>query len=195
MSQPLSLFVRESVPAPPPSEHRAMRARRPHGVGPEAALRALLRREPALAERCLRLLSPPPESVEVTLPEHALPLVWPLLAGRDHEALVSVALDIRARSIEVAVLSSGSPGATVVDPAQIYRWALTRSRPAASILLAHNHPSGDPRPSFADRVATERVAAAGKALHIPLADHLIVADPERWCSMAELGLLSAGGRG
>lgn len=154
---------------------------------PEAALKALLREDPALAERCLRLLSPEPAPGEITLPERAVALVLPLLAGRDHEALVCIALDNRCRVIDVAVITTGSVSATVVDPAQIFRWALTRSRPAAAIILAHNHPSGDPKPSFADRMATEKVAAAGRTLNVTLADHVVVADPDKWCSMAEMG--------
>ena len=70
----------------------------------------------------------------------------------------------------------GSANFTIVDPAQIYGIALRHH--AAAILLAHNHPSGDPTPSVQDREVTQRVAAAGRILGIPLVHHVVVGASE-----------------
>ncbi len=156
---------------------------------PEALVRALIREDPALAERFLRLVAPTPPLVHLARAEHAYAVVRPLLAGRATEALVCLAMDSKHRVIESAILTTGSASATVVDPAQIYRWALTRSRQVCSIILAHNHPSGDVTPSPADINLTALIAEVGRTLAVPLFDHLIVGDPDRWCSMAQLGLM------
>lgn len=147
----------------------------------------LLRSDPELAARVLRLLVGEPGPEPVVTSAAAAALVRPLLAGRENEALVVVALDSRRRVIDVAVLTVGCDGTTIVDAQQIYRWALTRSRPTASIILAHNHPSGDPTPSPADRRSSRRVAAAGRVIGIPLVDDLVVTDGGAWASVIELG--------
>jgi DNA repair protein RadC len=59
---------------------------------------------------------------------------------------------------------------------------------AAAIIVAHNHPSGDPTPSADDRAVTEQLAAAGRILDIPVHDHIIIAG-SRYTSFAEAGLL------
>lgn len=150
----------------------------------------LLRSDPDLAARVLRLLVGEPSSEPVVTSAAAAALVRPLLAGRENEALVAVALDIRRRVVDLAVLTLGCDGCTIIDPQQIFRWALTRARPSAFVILAHNHPSGDPTPSSADRRSSRRVATAGRVLGIPLVDDLVVTDSGAWASLAELGLLS-----
>jgi DNA repair protein RadC len=159
-------------------------------ASPEAHIVQLVRDDARLADRVLRLLMGEPCTDAVVSPEQAVAVILPLLVGREHEALVVVALDSRRRVVDVAVLTVGCEGCTIVDPQQIFRWALTRSRPSASIILAHNHPSGDTTPSAADRRASHKVAAAGRVLGIPLADHIVVTDAGAWASMAEMGLLT-----
>lgn len=150
----------------------------------------LVRDDAGLADRVLRLLVGEPCRDAVVTPEQAVAVVLPHLVGRENEALVVVALDCRRRVVDVTVLTVGCDGCTIVDPQQIFRWALTRHRPSASIVLAHNHPSGDPTPSSADRRSSRRVAAAGRVLGIPLVDDLVVTDSGSWVSLAELGLLT-----
>ena len=150
----------------------------------------LLRSDPDLAARVLRLLVGEPSSEPVVTSAAAAALVRPLLAGRENEALVAVALDSRRRVVDVAVLTVGCDGCTIIDAQQIYRWALTRSRPCACLILAHNHPSGDPTPSAADGRSSRQVAAAGRVLGIPLVDDLVVTDSGAWASLAEMGLLT-----
>jgi DNA repair protein RadC len=59
---------------------------------------------------------------------------------------------------------------------------------AAGVIIAHNHPSGDPTPSAEDRAVTQQLLAAGRLLDIPLYDHVVLAG-ERWVSFATTGLL------
>ncbi len=160
-------------------------------ASPEARIAQLVRDDARLADRVLRLLVGEPSTDAVVRPEQAVAVVLPHLVGRENEALVVVALDSLRRVVDVAVLTVGCDGCTIVDPQQIFRWALTRSRPSASIILGHNHPSGDTTPSAADRRATHKVVAAGRVLGISLEDHLVVTDTGAWASMAELGLLTS----
>jgi DNA repair protein RadC len=161
---------------------------RPYATTEDRILQ-LVRDDAGLADRVLRLLVGEPCTDAVVGPDRAVAVVLPHLVGRENEALVVVALDCRRRVVDVTVITVGCDGCTIVDPQQLYRWALTRHRPSASIILAHNHPSGDTTPSAADRRATHKVAAAGRVLGIPLADHVVVTDSGEWASMAELGLL------
>lgn len=97
----------------------------------------------------------------------------PLLSGRPEEVVYLLCLDARCRVTFPALLSSGTVVEAHVHPRQVVEVAL-RHR-AASVILAHNHPSGNPEPSGSDRVLTERVHAALAAVDIPLLDHVIVA--------------------
>ena len=85
-------------------------------------------------------------------------------------------------------VSQGGMAGTVIDPKIIFATAL-KAR-ANSIIIAHNHPSGQLRPSQADKDLTNKLFAAGKALDLPLLDHLILA-PEGGCfSFADEGLIN-----
>jgi len=97
-----------------------------------------------------------------------------LLAGREAEALAAVALDRRHRVIDTEILTTGNDSMTVVCPRQILRWVLTRARPATSVLVAHNHPSGASQPSSQDDDVTWRLGAACRAAGITFVDHLII---------------------
>ncbi len=84
------------------------------------------------------------------------------------------------------VLSVGSVNASLVSPREVFIQALQAQ--AVSIILLHNHPSGNPKPSHADQQITERIAACGKFLQIMLADHIIIGD-NKYYSFREKGLL------
>jgi DNA repair protein RadC len=83
--------------------------------------------------------------------------------------------------------TKGSVTESAVYLREIYAQALQRG--AASILCAHNHPSGNPRPSAADRQLTEELVIAGQAMRVPLLDHLIVGEATYY-SFADEGLLA-----
>lgn len=152
-----------------------------------AVTAALRGADEATIARVTRLLVAEP-TVAVSGPETAAAALWPLLAGREREAVAVAAVDRRNRVIEASVISEGNDAFCVVCPRTILRWVLTRPRPAAGFILAHNHPSGDPTPSPQDREVTVRVARAGAAVGLPLLDHLVLTDdPHRWRSFAAVG--------
>lgn len=98
------------------------------------------------------------------------------LAGRKREHFILILLDARRRVLKVAPVSVGSLDMSVVHPREAFREAITAG--AAAILLAHNHPSGDPTPSEQDLDLTRRLAEGGRLLGIPVLDHLIVGNGE-----------------
>ncbi|MCB9664536.1 MAG: DNA repair protein RadC [Alphaproteobacteria bacterium] len=154
------------------------------GVGRASALRvaAALR----LGRRSLRT-GEPPRVLDSAWAAHAL--LGPGLLGLAVEELHAAYLDRRRRVLDLRSLTRGSEQFTVVDPRQIFRPAVALG--AAGVVLAHNHPSGDPSPSVQDLEVTRRVAAAGRTLGIELVDHLVVAR-EGWVSLRETGQLDPG---
>jgi DNA repair protein RadC len=103
--------------------------------------------------------------------EAAYTVLGPRLRSLQEEELVGLFLDRRHRPLACRRLTRGSDALTVVDPRHVFRIAVGVG--AASVILAHNHPSGDPTPSPQDREVTLRVAHAGRVLGIPLLDHLV----------------------
>ena len=94
------------------------------------------------------------------------------LKYQQRECLVLVVLDSKNRILADEVLSVGSLNASIADPREIFSTALKKN--GASIILLHNHPSGDPMPSREDILTTERIEKAGLLLGIPLNDHIIL---------------------
>lgn len=125
----------------------------------------------------------------VCTPNDAAEWLRPALAALPHEELHALYLDRRGRPVARRLLTRGSDGFTVVDPRQVYRPAVALG--ALSVVLAHNHPSGDPTPSAMDREVTRRTRKAGTVIGVQLVDHIVVAGVE-WTSMAQQGLVSGG---
>ena len=109
-----------------------------------------------------------------------------VLTRLDREAFVSILLDLKNRVLGVHVVSVGSLSASLVHPREVFKAAILTN--AASLIILHNHPSGDPTPSREDREITSRLKRCGETLGIPLVDHVIVA-AEGYRSFAESGLL------
>jgi DNA repair protein RadC len=91
------------------------------------------------------------------------------------EHFVVFALDAKNRVISATTVHIGTLTMSVVGPREVFRFAVREG--ASSIIVAHNHPSGDPTPSPEDIDVTKRLVAVGKSLDIPLADHIIIGDP------------------
>jgi DNA repair protein RadC len=108
------------------------------------------------------------------------------LAGARREHFVGLYLNTRNRLIARETISVGSLNASIVHPREVYEPAL-RHR-AASLVVVHNHPSGETDPSEDDLLITRRLAETGEILGIGLLDHVIVA-PGRFTSLRELGKL------
>jgi len=107
-------------------------------------------------------------------------LLAPRVRGLDRETFHVLLLDGRHRLLEVRQVSEGTLTTSLVHPREVYLPALRR--PAAAIVVAHNHPSGDPEPSAHDWAVTDRLVRAGRVLGVPVTDHLVIAGP-RWVSM------------
>ena len=108
--------------------------------------------------------------------------------GVEHFAMV--ALDSQNHPIGWFPTSTGTVSASLVDPKVIFRNALLAPG-CASIILVHNHPSGEPAPSREDIRLTQQLVEAGKLLELRIHDHIIVGSGSgRWVSLAERGLVS-----
>ncbi len=101
------------------------------------------------------------------------------------EHLRVILLDVTRRVMAIPTVYIGSLNMTVVRIAEVFREAVTRN--AASLVLVHNHPSGDPTPSEEDFVLTEKIIEAGKLLDITVLDHVIIGQGN-WVSLRETGL-------
>lgn len=152
------------------------------GMGPARAVR--LHAALALGRRARITRQPPPRSI--TGPSDAWSHLAPLLEERPVEELHALYLAPRGRLLAHRGLTSGSDRYTVVDPRQVFRPAIELG--AASVIVAHNHPSGDPTPSEPDVDVTRRLAAAGQVLGVALIDHLVVGRG-RYTSLAEQRIL------
>lgn len=109
------------------------------------------------------------------------------LRHRETECVILVSLDAKGRMISEKRISDGSVRMSLLPPREIFLEAL-RSK-AVNIVLVHNHPSGDPSPSRADREVTRNISRLGKMMDILLLDHIIIGD-NRYVSLKELGYLT-----
>lgn len=106
--------------------------------------------------------------------------------GREH--FWAVFLDAQLRYVMHAEVSVGTLTASLVHPREVFGPALREG--AASLILVHNHPSGDPSPSREDIALTRKLVEAGKLLDVPIHDHVIVGNGgAQYVSMAERGLV------
>jgi len=131
---------------------------------------------------------PPAERALVAAPRDAAALLIPAYGACRTEQFGVVLLDTRQRIIRTAVLAIGSLNSAGVEPREVFREAVLAG--AAAIILFHNHPSGDPRPSRDDEALTGRLVAAGTLMGIEVVDHIIVGET-RYCSFRESGRLPA----
>ena len=96
------------------------------------------------------------------------------LASNAEETAVILCLDGKGNIVGIHEVSRGELGSTVISPREIFKRAVLNN--AFAIILAHNHPSGDPTPSMEDIKTTKRLLEAGELMGIPLIDHIIVVD-------------------
>ena len=108
------------------------------------------------------------------------------LRDAPHEQFHLLLLDGRHRLLREVMASRGTLTASLVHPREVFRPALREG--AAALVVAHNHPSGDPAPSGEDREVTRRLVQAGALLGVPLLDHVVVAE-RGWVSLREQGEL------
>lgn len=113
------------------------------------------------------------EQVQITSPSEAVAYFGPKLRDLTREVFLVAFLNNAKTVTGYRKISSGGATATIVDPAEVMRQSILNE--ACSILLLHNHPSGNPSASRADVQLTRRIMESGKLLGIPVDDHIIVA--------------------
>ena len=108
----------------------------------------------------------------IAAPSYAAEFFMPKLQYLQHEEMVVALLNARNEVIGSRVVSRGTLICSSVDPREVYSYAITNH--AASIIIAHNHPSGDPMPSADDIALKKVIEATGKIIRIPMVDHIII---------------------
>ncbi len=111
-------------------------------------------------------------------------MLAPLLEPQSVEFFVTVLLDVQNHVIGYDETSKGTLTSSLVHPREVFGPAVRFG--AAAVIVAHNHPSGDPEPSNADRTLTKRLLEAGTLLGIPLLDHIIIGSNGSFRSLREV---------
>src|SRR3990172_7877496 len=156
-----------------------LRAR--HGIGSAKAAQLLAAIE--LGGRFARAeLS---ERRAIQSPEDVAELLRYEIGGREQEHLIVVLLDTRNRLLRIVEVYVGSLNTSVVRIGEIFREAVRAN--AAALIVAHNHPSGDPSPSPEDVAVTRAMVEAGRLLDVEVLDHLIIGK-DRHLSLRQAGL-------
>jgi DNA repair protein RadC len=150
------------------------------GIGPAKACQLQ-----ACAEFSRRMhVDTPAQSIKLTEPIGVWRLVKDKLADYHKEHYILISLDARSRLLGVDILSIGTLDAALVHPRETFAMAIRRH--AIRVIVCHNHPSGDTRPSDDDLAVTKRLVTAGKILGIAVVDHVVIAK-DRFYSLHEHG--------
>ena len=110
---------------------------------------------------------------KITSPKDVADIFIPLLRDELKEKFILVCLNSANKMIKHEVISVGNLNSSVVHPREIFKAAIENN--SASVILIHNHPSGNPEPSNEDIAITKKIVEAGRILDIPVFDHLIIA--------------------
>lgn len=122
----------------------------------------------------------------IRTPDDAATLLMSDMSSLKQEHFVVLYMNVKNQVIHRQTVFIGSLNASIVHPREIFREAVKRS--AASIICAHNHPSGNPTPSQEDIDVTKRIQQAGNVLGIELLDHVIIGD-DQFISLKEKGFM------
>jgi len=118
-------------------------------------------------------------------PGDAAQILCRYLENEDREHFVTLMMDVKNRIIGIHTVSIGTLNCAVITAREVFKAAILAN--AASIILAHNHPSGDVTPSPEDIQVTEKLKKAGKLLDIDVLDHVIVGEGGVFASLKRLG--------
>lgn len=124
---------------------------------------------------------------QISSPKDCANIFKKFIGDYDREALVVLTLDTKNKINSITVASLGSVNSSIVHPREIFKTAILSN--AASIIISHNHPSGDPTPSKEDISITTRLKECGKILGIEVLDHVIIGEYDKYLSFKEKGLL------
>jgi DNA repair protein RadC len=153
-----------------------------HGIGPVKAIEIK-----AAIEFGRRLVSTSPEErPKIRSPRDVYDRLGPGLRDEKREHFIVLMLDTKGGVILDYEVSVGDLSSSIVHPREVFKMPVHYS--AASIIAAHNHPSGDPSPSAEDAAVTRRLVEAGEILGIEVLDHVVLGDG-RWASLKEKGLM------
>ena len=154
-----------------------------HGLGPGKAATVLaaveLGRRLAIAEARVEIIHGPEDVARFAMPH---------FRHETKEHFAVLLLNTKNHILAMPVISQGSLTASVVHPREVFEAAVRHS--AASMILLHNHPSGDPSPSREDIAVTERLVKAGQIMDIPVLDPVIIGN-DSFASLKEKGLMGA----
>ena len=113
-------------------------------------------------------------------------LMCPMIGHLPHEEFYIVLLNRANKIVKVQKISQGGITGTVIDVRLIFRHAINQK--ASSVILVHNHPSGNRQPSEADIMITKKCKDAGQNLDVPVLDHIIITE-EEYFSFADEGMI------
>lgn len=130
------------------------------------------------------LTLPAQDQICIRSPKDVYNLLEPELRFEQKEHFICLFLNTKNRLIFKEVISIGSLNAAIVHPREVFHAAIRRC--SASLICAHNHPSGDPEPSIEDLNLTKRLIAAGEIIGIEVLDHVIIGG-NRFHSLKEHG--------
>lgn len=112
------------------------------------------------------------KDIIIDSPDKAVKFLGEMLGDYDREAIYMINMNTRAKPINVHMVSLGTINQSLCSPREIFKVALLSN--ASMMILMHNHPSGNIRPSDDDVLLTKHLIQAGELLEIPVADHIIV---------------------
>ena len=127
------------------------------------------------------------ERPQIRVAAEAAPLLAQYIGESDREVFAVALLTVRHRVLGLHTVSVGCLTSSLVHPREVFKPAILAG--SAALLLAHNHPSGDPEPSAEDIALTRRLTAAGQLLGIEILDHLILGEAGRFVSLRERGVM------
>jgi len=153
-----------------------------HGVGAAkasqiAAMFELTRRLETFTEE---------EKTRISSPEAAYNHIYPKVREQKKEFFIALHLDTKNNLLREEIVSVGSLNANIVHPREVFKTAIQES--AAAIIVAHNHPSGDPSPSQNDIDITRKLVETGRVIGIEVYDHIIIGNG-RFISLKEQNLI------
>ena len=123
----------------------------------------------------------------ISSPKDAVGIGQQFLEDADREQVIVCCLDTKNQPLSISVVSMGILNSSLIHPREIFKTAILTN--AASLILYHNHPSGETEPSTEDINITKRIKEAGVLMGIELIDHIIIGSEGRYLSLKEEGLL------
>jgi len=127
------------------------------------------------------------EPRRISSPIDAVNLCRRFLEDLDKEECIVITLDTRHQPTSVSTFSRGSLNASIVHPREVFKTAILSN--SNGIIVAHNHPSGYPKPSSEDIAVTKRLIEAGEIVGIKVLDHIIIGSEGKYTSLKEENII------